>query len=80
MAGVAALLAAYPPVFLAVQYAGAAYLAYLAWQAFTAPVTDSSGAPVAALRPRQPPGAATRPAASRQPRRASGRKAQSAAK
>ena len=51
--GLAAVFAASPTAFVVLKLAGAAYLAYLAWQAFTAPVTDSSGAPVAALRPRQ---------------------------
>ena len=51
--GLAAVFAASPTAFVVLKLAGAAYLAYLAWQAFGAPVTDSSGAPTVALLARQ---------------------------
>jgi threonine/homoserine/homoserine lactone efflux protein len=51
--GLAAVFAASETAFVVLKFAGAAYLAYLAWQAFNAPVSDSSGAPVPALQPRQ---------------------------
>ena len=41
VAGVAALLTASPALFSAVQWLGAAYLAYLAWQALRAPVSSA---------------------------------------
>jgi threonine/homoserine/homoserine lactone efflux protein len=51
--GLAAVFAASETAFVVLKFAGAGYLAYLAWQAFRAPVSDSSGAPAAALKPRQ---------------------------
>ena len=51
--GLAAVFAASETAFVVLKFAGAAYLAYLAWQAFSAPVSDSSGAPPAALKPQQ---------------------------
>lgn len=51
--GLAAVFAASETAFVVLKFAGAAYLAYLAWQAFSAPVSDSGGAPVAALKPQQ---------------------------
>lgn len=50
VAGVAALLAAYPAAFSFVQWAGAAYLAWLGWKMFAARPGD---APVLNIRPRQ---------------------------
>jgi leucine efflux protein len=50
VAGVAALLAAYPAAFSAVQWLGAAYLAWLGWKMLTA---KPGGAPVLHIRPRQ---------------------------
>jgi threonine/homoserine/homoserine lactone efflux protein len=50
VAGVAALLAAYPAAFFAVQWLGAAYLAWLGWKMLTAKPGD---APVLQIRPRQ---------------------------
>ncbi len=50
VAGVAALLAAYPAAFSAVQWVGAAYLAWLGWKMLTAQPGD---APVLHIRPRQ---------------------------
>ena len=50
VAGVAALLAATPAAFSAVQWVGAAYLAWLGWKMFTAKPGD---APVLNIRPRQ---------------------------
>ena len=50
VAGVAALLAAYPAAFNAVQWGGAAYLAWLGWKMLTAKPGD---APVINIRPRQ---------------------------
>jgi leucine efflux protein len=50
VAGVAALLAAYPAAFSAVQWLGAAYLAWLGWRMLTA---KPGGAPVLNIRPRQ---------------------------
>ncbi len=50
VAGVAALLAAYPAAFSAVQWLGAAYLAWLGWKMLTAKPGD---APVLHIRPRQ---------------------------
>ncbi|MBT8122256.1 MAG: LysE family translocator [Gammaproteobacteria bacterium] len=41
--GVAALIRSYPPAFNALKYAGAAYLLYLAWQAFRAVPMSLSG-------------------------------------
>ncbi|TNF62464.1 MAG: LysE family translocator [Burkholderiales bacterium] len=49
VAGVAALLAAYPAAFSFVQWAGAAYLAWLGWKMLTARPGD---APVLDIRPR----------------------------
>ena len=51
--GLAAIFAASEAAFVVLKFAGAAYLGYLAWQAFSAPVSDGSGAPAAALRPQQ---------------------------
>lgn len=50
VAGVAALLAAYPAAFAFVQWAGAAYLAWLGWKMLTAKPGD---APVLNIRPSQ---------------------------
>ena len=50
VAGVAALLATYPAAFNAVQWLGAAYLAWLGWKMLTAKPGD---APVLNIRPRQ---------------------------
>ncbi len=50
VAGVAALLTAYPAAFSFVQWAGAAYLAWLGWKMLTAKPGD---APVLNIRPRQ---------------------------
>ena len=50
VAGVAALLAATPALFGAVQWVGAAYLAWLGWKMLTAKPGD---APVLNIRPRQ---------------------------
>ena len=50
VAGVAALLAATPAAFSAVQWVGAAYLAWLGWKMLTAQPGD---APVLNIRPRQ---------------------------
>jgi leucine efflux protein len=50
VAGVAALLAAYPAAFSAVQWLGAAYLAWLGWKMVTAKPGDK---PVLNIRPRQ---------------------------
>ena len=49
VAGVAALLAAWPPAFHAVQWLGAAYLAWLGWRMLTARPGD---APVLDIQPR----------------------------
>jgi leucine efflux protein len=43
VAGLAALLKAYPPGFLALQWAGAAYLAWLGYKMLTAPSGESPG-------------------------------------
>ena len=43
VAGLAAVLKAYPPVFLALQWAGAAYLAWLGYKMLTAPAGESPG-------------------------------------
>lgn len=50
VAGVATLLAAYPAAFAAVQWLGAAYLAWLGWKMLTA---RPGQAPVLDIRPRQ---------------------------
>ena len=50
VAGVAALLAAYPAAFVAVQWLGAAYLAWLGWKMLSAKPGD---APVLNIRPKQ---------------------------
>lgn len=50
VAGVATLLAAYPAAFVAVQWLGAAYLAWLGWKMLTA---RPGQAPVLDIRPRQ---------------------------
>jgi threonine/homoserine/homoserine lactone efflux protein len=50
VAGVAALLSAYPPAFKAVQWLGAAYLAWLGFRMLT---TKPGAAPVLNIRPRQ---------------------------
>ena len=49
VAGVAALLASYPAAFSAVQWMGAAYLAWLGWKMLTAKPGDQ---PVLNIRPR----------------------------
>ncbi|NUZ04381.1 LysE family transporter [Piscinibacter koreensis] len=49
VAGVAALLSAYPPAFVAVQWLGAAYLAWLGWRMWLIKPGD---APVLDIRPR----------------------------
>ncbi|VTU14858.1 Leucine efflux protein [Variovorax sp. PBL-H6] len=49
VAGVAALLSAYPPAFKAVQWLGAAYLAWLGFRMLTA---KSGAAPILNIRPR----------------------------
>jgi threonine/homoserine/homoserine lactone efflux protein len=51
--GLAAVFAASETAFVVLKFAGAAYLAYLAWQALRAPVSDNSGARAAALKPQQ---------------------------
>lgn len=51
--GLAAVFAASETAFVLLKFAGAGYLAYLAWQAFNAPVSDSNSAQPPALRPRQ---------------------------
>ena len=51
--GLAAVFAASETAFVVLKFAGAAYLAYLAWQAFSAPVSNSTDAAPAALQPRQ---------------------------
>ena len=50
VAGVAALLTAYPAAFAAVQWLGAAYLAWLGWKMLT---TQPGDAPVLNIRPKQ---------------------------
>lgn len=50
VAGVAAVLTAYPAAFFAVQWLGAAYLAWLGWKMLTAKPGD---APVLHIRPQQ---------------------------
>jgi threonine/homoserine/homoserine lactone efflux protein len=50
VAGVAAVLATYPTAFAAIQWLGAAYLAWLGWKMLTAKPGD---APVLNIRPRQ---------------------------
>ena len=50
VAGVSALLAAYPAAFHAVQWLGAAYLAWLGWKMLTA---KPGAAPVLRMQPRQ---------------------------
>jgi threonine/homoserine/homoserine lactone efflux protein len=50
VAGVAAVLATYPTAFAAIQWMGAAYLAWLGWKMLTAKPGD---APVLHIRPRQ---------------------------
>ena len=57
-AGIAALLVASEPAFLAVKYAGAAYLGFLGLQAIRAAVHRPPGGPAAALAPPRPRGAA----------------------
>jgi threonine/homoserine/homoserine lactone efflux protein len=52
--GLAAMFATSEIAFVVLKFAGAVYLAYLAWQAFSAPVSDSSsGVPTPALLPQQ---------------------------
>jgi threonine/homoserine/homoserine lactone efflux protein len=51
--GLAAVFAASETAFVVLKFAGAAYLAYLAWQALAAPASDGSGAPAAVLTPQQ---------------------------
>jgi threonine/homoserine/homoserine lactone efflux protein len=50
-AGLAAVFAASPMAFTVLKLAGAAYLAYLAWQAFRAPVQAEDSAAAPRLRP-----------------------------
>ena len=50
VAGVAAVLSTYPAAFAAIQWAGAAYLAWLGWKMLSAKLGD---APVLNIRPRQ---------------------------
>jgi leucine efflux protein len=50
VAGVAAVLSTYPAAFAAIQWAGAAYLAWLGWKMLSAKPGD---APVLNIRPRQ---------------------------
>jgi threonine/homoserine/homoserine lactone efflux protein len=49
--GLAAVFAASPVAFAALKWAGAAYLAYLAWQAFRAPSGTSGGATPPRMKP-----------------------------
>jgi threonine/homoserine/homoserine lactone efflux protein len=49
--GLAAVFAASPLAFALLKWAGAGYLAYLAWQAFRAPGETAHGAPPPRLRP-----------------------------
>ena len=51
--GLAAVFAASENAFVVLKFAGAAYLAYLAWQAFRAPVSGKTGAATPALQPQQ---------------------------
>jgi threonine/homoserine/homoserine lactone efflux protein len=51
--GLAAVFAASEAAFVVLKFAGANYLAYLAWQAFSATVADDKGPPADALKPRQ---------------------------
>ena len=51
--GLAAVFAASEEAFVVLKFAGAAYLAYLAWQAFRAPVSGKTGAATPALQPQQ---------------------------
>jgi threonine/homoserine/homoserine lactone efflux protein len=51
--GLAAVFAASETAFVVLKFAGAAYLAYLAWQAFRATVAEGGGTAAAALKPRQ---------------------------
>lgn len=51
--GLAAVFAASATAFVVLKFAGAAYLAYLAWQAFGAPVSDGGNAQTPALQARQ---------------------------
>ncbi|MDD2926320.1 LysE family translocator [Rhodoferax sp.] len=51
--GLAALFAASASAFVVLKFAGAAYLAYLAWQAYRAPVTGGDTGAALALQPRQ---------------------------
>ncbi len=44
--GLAAVAQAYAPVLIAIKYAGAAYLLYLAWKLWTAPVAVEDAAPL----------------------------------
>ena len=48
--GLAAIAQSFHGVFLAIKYAGAAYLLYLAWKLWTAPVAARSGRGRAARR------------------------------
>ncbi|OZI21200.1 threonine transporter RhtB [Bordetella genomosp. 9] len=50
-AGLAAVFAASPLAFTVLKWAGAIYLAYLAWQAFRAPAATAAGAEPPRLRP-----------------------------
>jgi threonine/homoserine/homoserine lactone efflux protein len=51
--GLAALFAASETAFVMLKFAGAGYLAYLAWQAFKAPVSDDGKGSAPPLRARQ---------------------------
>lgn len=51
--GLAAVFAASEFAFVVLKFAGAAYLGYLAWQAFRAPASDRATAPAPALRAQQ---------------------------
>lgn len=51
--GLAALFAASASAFVVLKFAGAAYLTYLAWQAYRAPVAGAENGQAVTLRPRQ---------------------------
>ncbi len=51
--GLAAVFAASASAFTALKFAGAAYLAYLAWQAFRAPASENPADGAVSLQPRQ---------------------------